>query len=152
MKQHIMTAAGIFALGIALTSTSASATDWKAYTGSECKSYYGSQAGDFTTGHLSIRNNTSTKRYVICPLINDNGTMANNLRITYYSPSGTTYCMIVNMDYYGYLQSYTGASGVSNGYHTSMYFKTGVGTNTHSQTLWCELPGKGELFGYRTNW
>jgi len=158
MKQHIMTAAGIFALGIALTSSSASALDWmypdeKAFPGSECQPYDGSQAGDFTTGLLSIRNNATTTRLVSCPLINDNGNEAKQASVIVYSPSGTTTsCIMFNTDSSGSVQSWRSISMASYGYKTGASFDTYAGTGTYFQNLWCALPAKGELFGYSANW
>jgi hypothetical protein len=124
----------------------------KVFPGSECQPYYGAQAGDFTTSHLSIRNDATTTRWVTCPLITDNGNVAKTVSVDNYSPSGTTTsCMIFNMNGFG-VQNWNLMSVAGYGYKAGMTFNTYARTDADLQTLLCALPAKGELYKYRANW
>jgi len=153
MKLHTLTTLGAIAIaGMLISSPALAAYDWKTYPGSNCESYYGSQAGDFIVGNRSIRNNHSTSsRWVICPIVIDNGKAYGGVTVNHRLPTGTnkrTVCYVFNRTAGGNSYTYGSVSQVSTTTSQRMSINTNKRSNTHYQILQCLLPPKGELNSY----
>jgi hypothetical protein len=140
-----MTLAAITGMAFATLSANTSAENGHTYNGSQCNSFYGSQAGGFDRYGNGIVNKTGSHSLVICPVTVDevDKTTGTTQIWVHYTGTGTPSCTFMSM----------------NGNGTVRQSKSGFRTNTGwmtipnitsddfwgSYSMYCGLPPNGVL-------
>ena len=159
MKLHTLTTLGALTIAGILISSSASAADYGYFPANNCKAIYGSQNIDFTFGNKYIKNNSSSNRWVVCPLDNFNNSKTRDwlswryIEIEHRDPTWSNKnitCIVYNHG--SNTNSYTWNSATARMVSTyqRMYFETKSG-QAKQQTLQCLLPPNGQLYYYRVS-
>lgn len=138
--------AGVFA------STTAFAVDVKTYPGLSCQEVTGSQATDFSRYSPYIRNNATSSRLVVCPIVRDNsttliGTAAAYTNVRVYNAGGTLWCYLDSSSPTG-LVNWDFKSTTTVGYVT-LPNDLNVSVADGYFNLYCSLPPSSRINGYK---
>lgn len=131
-------------LGLAFVSANASAENAHTYNGSFCKSYIDSQSGDLQAGTY-MQNNSSSTRYVVCPVVVDeiSNTGGTSRVYAHVTGSGSFYCYLYSMNAGGSVRQFKSA----NRSNTGWIYLPDITTDDYygSYSMICTLPGRGRL-------
>jgi len=146
MKRALSTALAIVAFA-ALTGT-ASAENGHAYNGSYCKTYYGSQSGDFNHQYNGIVNNGTSGRYISCPVLVDEidaTTGTTRVWLNWQTPvaSDTISCSLFSMNGNGTIRQSRSASKTGSGWFAISNLTSDDFWGSYS--MYCYLPRSGTL-------
>lgn len=125
--------------------SSVQAADRANYNGNVCKSYYGYNAKYIHSLYNGTYNNSSSTKYVSCPIVSD--AVANTTGIDstyiYYRGTGEIKCALKSLNYDGTVDQTRLGSRVNTGWIKipSLSSESSPG----SLTLYCQLPAKGLL-------
>lgn len=154
MNIHTLTVMAILLISnsVAFIPVASAANSAMYYPGSNCQPTYGTQAGDFTSGYKSIKNNSKDSRLVTCPLPTNLGSSWSAVDFNVRSPSSNTKkfaCYVVNLDKNGTFHSYGSSSPLSTGKATHATMRTNDKSFTVYQNLYCNVPPQSEINWYR---
>jgi hypothetical protein len=122
------------------------------YPGSNCHAYYGTTSEDFTNGHRAIKNNSTLRLWVNCPIpISFSTAYYDGVAVGVRSLGSNTqavWCNISNRDIQGSWKGSGGNSLLSTGSTVIKNIKTNAQIGTYTQNLYCSLPSATEILWY----
>ena len=111
--------------------------------GSICQPYYGSQANDFNYYTTGIRNQSSSDRWVLCPLARPQTSSSVHAWVNMYNTiGGNAICALYSYNGVGSYLGGTNDSTIASGSATAYMTLSGAAATSGYQSVMCKLgPG-----------
>ncbi len=123
--------------------------DYKTFNGSTCQPRFGTQAGDFTSGHFGIYNSNNANRWVSCPIMRDLTEKTWGAGFTVYlNNAKNSRCYVYSLDPHGTVIKSQWKNVPADGKQT-LSFSLNKSVRMGNYFMYCNLTPKGYVNSYK---